>query len=334
MKKLLLFFALALGIGSASAQNTKNVTELFTSTTEWNGKINGSTITISKQWDGAGYANWSGVDVSKYASVTAVLKNVTVDEGVNLLVQYVDPATLSQDDKTTKAVESGYVAPEKDGTLTLTCPLDQTCTWPVWVIVLQGKSVGSIEIEKLYLTESAEWNLVKTLDMSKSSWINASEFSSLANDTKVVFTYNVTATVGEVSALVGWGVGEIAGADQEAKNGFCNVQNEGANTAELTVADLKTVLEAATNKDGICWSVWGTSKPDGTAGVTVARVKIEFFTKGTSALRPITAPDAEVVSTTYYNLAGAKLSQPQRGLNIVVRTLSNGSTLTDKVVVK
>lgn len=333
MKKLLLFFALALGIGSASAQNTKNVSELFTSNTQWDGTIDGSTITIPKDWAGAGYANWSGVDVSKYASVTAELKNVTVD-GVNLLVQYVDPATLSQKDKNTKDVKSGCVAPKEDGTLTLTCPLDQTCTWPVWVIVLQGQSAGSIEIEKLYLTESVEWNLVKTLDMSKSNWINASEFSSLANDTKVVFTYNVTATVGEVSALVGWGVGEIAGADQEAKNGFCNVQNEGANTAELTVADLKTVLEAATNKDGICWNVWGTSKPDGTAGVTVARVKIEFFTKGTSALRPITAPDVEVVSTTYYNLAGAKLSQPQRGLNIVVRTLSNGSTLTDKVVVK
>ncbi len=334
MKKLLLFFALALGIGSASAQNTKNVTELFTSTTEWNGKINGSTITISKQWDGAGYANWSGVDVSKYASVTAVLKNVTVDEGVNLLVQYVDPATLSQDDKTTKAVESGYVAPEKDGTLTLTCTLDQTCTWPVWVIVLQGKSAGSIEIEKLYLTESVAWNLVKTIqakDLDNGSWISASEFSSYTDDTKVVFTYNVTPAGSHVIAdCKNWGVSKVYGGTKEES---FNVQNEGANTAELTVADLKVMLEATEKKEGINWIAWD-AKDGNDVLATVSKVKIEFFTKGTSALRPITAPDAEVVSTTYYNLAGAKLSQPQRGLNIVVRTLSNGSTLTDKVVVK
>lgn len=334
MKKLLLFFALALGIGSASAQNTKNVTELFTSTVEWNGKINGSTITISNQWEGAGYANWSGVDVSKYASVTAVLKNVTVDEGVNLLVQYVDPATLSQSEKTTKAVESGYVAPEEDGTLTLTCKLDQTCTWLAWVIVLQGKSAGSIEIEKLYLTESVEWNLVKTIqakNLDNGSWINASEFSSYTDDTKVVFTYNVTPAGSHVIAdSKNWGVSKVYGGTK--KEDF-KVQNEGANTAELTVADLKEMLEATDKKDGIIWVAWDANN-DGDVLATVSKVKIEFFTKGTSALRPITAPDAEVVSTTYYNLAGAKLSQPRRGLNIVVRTLSNGSTLTEKVVVK
>lgn len=52
-----------------------------------------------------------------------------------------------------------------------------------------------------------------------------------------------------------------------------------------------------------------------------------------TALRPITT-NAEVVSTTYYNLAGVKASTPQNGLNIVVRTLSDGTKATEKLLVK
>lgn len=52
-----------------------------------------------------------------------------------------------------------------------------------------------------------------------------------------------------------------------------------------------------------------------------------------TALRPITT-NAEVVNTTYYNLAGVKASTPQNGLNIVVRTLSDGTKVTEKLLVK
>lgn len=52
-----------------------------------------------------------------------------------------------------------------------------------------------------------------------------------------------------------------------------------------------------------------------------------------TALRPISS-DTEVVNTTYYNLAGVKATTPQKGLNIVVRTLSDGSKVTEKLLVK
>lgn len=44
--------------------------------------------------------------------------------------------------------------------------------------------------------------------------------------------------------------------------------------------------------------------------------------------------DAEVVSTSFFSLAGARLAAPQRGVNIVVRTLSNGEKVAARVVVK
>lgn len=333
MKKLLLFFALALGIGSVSAQNTKNVTELFTNDYGWGYTVNGSTITFDGDWKAYGFANWSGgIDVSKYASLTAELKNVKGITDALVVVEYVEDQSVKDEDRKKKSTESSKVAVGADGTVKIFFALDKSITWPAQAIMIKGANAGSFEIDKLYLTESAEWNLVKTLDMSSgSSWINASEFSSYTDDTKVVFTYNVTPAGSHVIAdCKNWGVSKVYGGTKE--EGF-NVQNEGANTAELTVADLKEMLEATEKKDGIIWVAWDASNDDDVLA-TVSKVKIEFFTKGTSALRPITAPDAEVVSTTYYNLAGAKLSQPQRGLNIVVRTLSNGSTLTDKVVVK
>lgn len=48
------------------------------------------------------------------------------------------------------------------------------------------------------------------------------------------------------------------------------------------------------------------------------------------------APEAdyEVVSTEYYTISGAKVDEPQKGVNIVKETLSNGTVVTSKVIVK
>ncbi len=54
----------------------------------------------------------------------------------------------------------------------------------------------------------------------------------------------------------------------------------------------------------------------------------------TAAVQDIDAADAEVVSTTIYSLSGARLASLQRGINIVVRTLSNGATQAARVIVK
>ena len=63
--------------------------------------------------------------------------------------------------------------------------------------------------------------------------------------------------------------------------------------------------------------------------ISVKSVTISHST----ALSPITS-DAEVVNTTYYNLTGVKSTTPQKGLNIVVRTLNDGSKVTEKLLVK
>lgn len=41
-----------------------------------------------------------------------------------------------------------------------------------------------------------------------------------------------------------------------------------------------------------------------------------------------------VVSVEYYNVVGVKLSKPERGLNIVKKTMSDGTTVTTKLYIK
>lgn len=74
--------------------------------------------------------------------------------------------------------------------------------------------------------------------------------------------------------------------------------------------------------------IMGNNLEDGVS-ISIKSVTISHST----ALRPISS-DTEVVNTTYYNLAGVKATTPQKGLNIVVRTLSDGSKVTEKLLVK
>jgi len=49
-----------------------------------------------------------------------------------------------------------------------------------------------------------------------------------------------------------------------------------------------------------------------------------------TAISKATTDSAQVVNTAYYSLSGARLATPQHGVNIVVKTLSNGKTVVSK----
>ncbi len=57
-------------------------------------------------------------------------------------------------------------------------------------------------------------------------------------------------------------------------------------------------------------------------------------TNNVTALVNIPANEAEVVSIEYYNLNGIKMSAPQRGINIVRITYSDGSKKTTRLISK
>lgn len=54
----------------------------------------------------------------------------------------------------------------------------------------------------------------------------------------------------------------------------------------------------------------------------------------TDGIAKINTENAKVVSTSYYNAVGMQLNKPERGLNIIVKTLSDGTKQSSKIFIK
>lgn len=63
-----------------------------------------------------------------------------------------------------------------------------------------------------------------------------------------------------------------------------------------------------------------------------ATLSVEYGQGVTTAIGNIDASNAETLSVTYYSPSGTKLPQPQKGLNIVVRKMSDGTVKTSKMM--
>jgi len=75
---------------------------------------------------------------------------------------------------------------------------------------------------------------------------------------------------------------------------------------------------------------WGPSAPDPEFTVTDATAKTVTYVIGTVGVNDIKSKT--VVKTEYYNLLGNKLSQPANGVNIIRKTMSDGSIISSKAV--
>lgn len=73
------------------------------------------------------------------------------------------------------------------------------------------------------------------------------------------------------------------------------------------------------------WSVRAANEMGGLGEATVA---------GTSTGIENIATSADVLSTKIYSADGMQVSKLQRGINIVVKTMTDGSKKTNKVVLK
>lgn len=185
---------------------------------------------------------------------------------------------------------------------------------------------------------------LSTLDMSSGNWISktdfkdylANEFEGYSDDAQIKFTWTVTTTSGEQGAFNGWGLGAIRDIGGTNNGLELTKAAEGDNTLLLTRRDIKSLLaiEDQYGRYGLNWNVWQLSKGDDqVTAITVARKSCTIAEVATTALRPVEA-NSEVVKTEYYNLAGVRSAEPSKGMNVVVRTMSNGTTQVDKQLVK
>lgn len=339
MKKLLLLSSLALLLGGgAQAQKTVDVTSLFPSTGGWSSSAEGNVFTYEGAYAGCGYASWSSaVDLSTYGSVTAVVSNPSGITSAQVYVQYVEGVDTEEHKKNVVNDESGYMTLNTAGETTITCNLTCPNGWGAWQVIVQSAEAGSLTVEKFYFTEAMTYGTGKSLSFDEYGNILKSEFDGYPDNSKIEFTYTVTTVKGSASNLNGWGVGSIKDIGGTATGLSISKVADGDVTVSFTLADIKDLMtiKSKYSQYGIYWNMWGQEKTDNDGNVTdkVTITRKSAIIYKPTALRPITT-NAQVISTDYYNLAGVKSSTPQKGLNIAVRTLSNGSKVTEKLLVK
>ena len=178
------------------------------------------------------------------------------------------------------------------------------------------------------MTEAGEevvYDEGKSLSFDEYGNILASEFDGFDDDAKVEFTYTVTAEVGSATAFNGWGIGSVSSIDGSSKAfDIKTITQEGDNVVKTTVGELKSFL-AIHDEDEVV-----------TAKISVVRKSVIVYSVKEESATAVALPvsDASVVSTDYVSLSGQILAAPQRGVNIVRQTLSDGSVRTTKIVVK
>lgn len=64
-----------------------------------------------------------------------------------------------------------------------------------------------------------------------------------------------------------------------------------------------------------------------------ATLNVEYGQGVTTAIANPGAAAVETLSVTYFSPSGMQLSQPQKGLNIVVRKMADGTVATSKVMI-
>lgn len=338
MKKFLLSLVAVLGLSfGVQAAETEDVS---IETMGWSYNATYSyadgigTITITSDW-GQASTGWDPVlDWSKYSKVTVVIESYANDWGKFYI-------KAKGDDAPTIEKEFGTITSQTEVSLDLT--LDATVASGVYQLAIQGKSKDDvIKISKIYLTEAVEY--AEGVNLTYDEWgnISASQFDGYSDDAKVVFTYNTTGTLTKGSgedevSVVCWGTGSISswlaaeGADPRSV-AVCDVPVKalGDNTLSLTIAELKEALafEGEWGK-GIYWNMY----PQGNS--TSTRVSAVIYeVKDTSTPVVNINSEVEIVATEYYSVSGVVSVTPQKGINIVKETLSDGSIRTRKLTVK
>ncbi len=294
MKKLLLISALALCAGSVMAQTPLTLAERGD-----DGSYSyGMDVTYPSKLSMVATANWGKLNIA--SGVTEI----------NTIV--VDVAEISGDWKLCDDQQELYSDLLKVGKNTIT--FSKTAKEALLMATTQDNTItiNSVTIDGIQTTYKKMYNIAfYNLDFTVKGSTYPSRYLGGANalgDRNAVITIELGTAVDDDDFKL-----HVTYTDGKAQT-YYDIKGTGG---PFEVGN--NILEAR---------IMGNNLEDGIS-ISVKSVTISHST----ALRPITS-DAEVVNTTYYDLAGVKATTPQKGLNIVVRTLSDGSKVTEKLLVK
>ncbi len=297
MKKLLLISALALCAGSAMAQ-TPLILASKGDAGSWSYGFDEAIVPNASM---IATDNWGKMDIANGISeINTIVVDVAAISGEWKLCEYNDESAKEYSDLLTVG----------ENTITFSAPAREA----ILMGVNKGNTItlNSVTIDGVQTTYKTLYNIgFYNMDLTVKGNTYPSKFLGGANalgDRDAVITIELGSAVEEGNFKLA-----VTYTDSEDEK-FWDITGTGGS---FEVGN--NIKEAR---------IMGNDLEDGVS-ISVKSVTISHST----ALSPITS-DAEVVNTTYYNLAGVKATTPQKGLNIVVRTLSDGSKVTEKLLVK
>lgn len=294
------------------------------------------TITLTGGYGAGGCHFATPQDWSSYRSLTIVVESHNGGWG-----QVIINDGISAEDGGKSATVSLGQATEKTRLIFDLSSLDADLTKNVANLCLQSAAVGNvIKVSEIYLTKAAigEYDADGVeLSINEYGAIPASEFEGFSGDAKVVFTYETTGntlTADGESSVVNWGCGNLTSFtnadDKSLKIRDIVVESIGEHSFAYYLSDISFALEyEGQYGKGLMWNFWKQGQAENT------RISVKVYElQSTSTPVAENASDAEVVATEYYSVAGVTSVTPQKGINIIKDTLSDGTVRTRKVIVK
>lgn len=345
MKKFFTLIAAALIAVSANAVQT----EIPLSGWGWgwsadtSNDASGNLVVSVSADNGAGSTGWDPAsDWSSYKSITAIIESCTIPEGgyAQMQVKYKDAAGK---DQTLTGSISTNITTQTPVTIVFDDPSILTSVTQLW---FQGSKGTTFNVSKVYLENELAESETEDLSLTGWGWGWSADTSNDADGNLVV---SVTADNGAGSTgwdpAVDWsGYVSLTAVIESCtvpEGGYAQVQvkykdaNDKDQTLTGSISSSITSQTSVTVKfddPSILTKVvqlWFQGSKG--AAFTVSRV---YLSKASDGISSISADDANVVKSEYFNVAGQKINGSSKGLTIVKQTLSNGKTVSKKVVLK
>lgn len=316
--------------------------------------VSGTTLTFTKAYGGAGCwladdsGTYGGADYSNYDYLWVELNSCTCNFKLN--TQYESSA---KDDKGNYKIDESYDKSvlANSGSVIVGVALNEAHSDAFAQFSIQGYAIGSVDVKAAYVGTKEEYDAAVAANKPQKSDINLSSLP--ATGWEETTTYNdatKTVTIGLDWKGIGWWFGT---ADYSDFDYFV------LNLASPTTSTIKCVVEYGdgtknSGDAGLCDAgVTQVIIPlDATLKNTVRQVYMQgpagsvyvlssaymctanyLKTTGINSTT-VNNSNASIVGTKYFDIAGQQRNGLQKGLNLVVKQLNNGNTVSEKILVK
>lgn len=343
MKKITLFFCMMLlsAVSSMASVTIDLTTHAFSS---WGDgcTVSGKNLTYTDAWKGAGCwladntGSNGGMDASQYDYLWIKLNSCTCDFTLN--VQYMGSAGTIDDSYSTSI--SG-----KSGDIIVGVKLNTTHSDAIVQFYLQSHAAGVIGVEGAYLGSADEYTAAVNGNKPQRSDLSLLSLSSGWGNC-IYDATTKTLTIGDDWSGKGWWLDKADYSDFDklvidfnpatTANGKIVIEyNDSTNNGDEGTFDASTtekVCNLSSAKNSVK-QIYLQGPAGSTYTFSAAYVAVASYTTGVKS--PTSTNEiSTVMRSDIYTVSGQQINALKKGINIVRTQLSNGNTISKKVLIK